>query len=238
MEEQAVQFLQAALDLALAVLPLASPNDARHDVELNTDVGRVVGEFHLPLIYGSSRQDSPVTASDYSPDYAVYIKYDLAIGPDESHLAVERSKFELRVRTTPGVRFEFERNYTSAPTAHIHASGVSGLLSVALMANYEGTKHKEKRKGELRELHFPVGGRRFRPSLEDFLYFVIAECGFRGKPGWRELLLDSRETWLDNQLEAAVRDHPAVAAEALRQLGYRVEPIGGSDPPKMRKRTW
>lgn len=184
----------------------------------------MVGNFQLPLIYGAEPTDTPLSRENYSSIYTVYIEYELAVGPTESFLAVQRSKFELRVRTTPGVRFEYERDYTSAPTAHIHASGVSGLLSVALMANLEGTKQKQKRRGELQRLHFPVGGRRFRPSLEDFLCFIIAECGFRGQPGWRNRLLDAREEWLDGQLRAAVGDHPAVAADALRALGYSVEP--------------
>ena len=221
-----------------SVLPVTDVSDVRHNVELNTDEGRVVGNFQLPLIYGAEPTDTPLSRENYSSIYTVYIEYELAVGPTESFLAVQRSKFELRVRTTPGVRFEYERDYTSAPTAHIHASGVSGLLSVALMANFEGTKQKQKRRGELQRLHFPVGGRRFRPSLEDFLYFIIAECGFRGQPGWRNRLLDAREEWLDGQLRAAVGDHPAVAADALRALGYSVEPPNGSDVAKARKRSW
>lgn len=238
MEQQAVDFLQQALDLALEVLPVESKRDVKHNVEFNTDEDRIVGGFQLPLVYGSGQSDQPVSDADYSAIYQVFIEYELATGPGERYLAVNRSKFEIRVRTSPGIRFEYERGYTSAPTAHIHSSGISGLLSVALMANFEGTKEKSKRKGDLQALHFPVGGRRFRPSLEDFFYFVIRECGFRGKPGWESKLLRSREQWLDKQLRAAVRDHPAEAAEALRELGYRVDPPADGEVGKRRKRTW
>lgn len=238
MEKEAVEFLQQALDLALDVLPVASIRDVRYNAESNTDEDRVVGSFQLPLVYGAGQSDQGVSRSDYSAIYQVFIEYELAIGSGEQYLAVDRSKFEIRVRTSPGIRFEYERGYTSAPTAHIHSSGISGLLSVALMANFEGTKAKDRCKGDLQALHFPVGGRRFRPSLEDFLYFVVRECGFRGKPGWESKLLQSREGWLDKQLRAAVRDHPAEAAEALRDLGYNVEPPSGGDVEKRRKRTW
>ena len=238
MEKEAVEFLQQALDLALDVLPVASIRDVRYNAESNTDEDRVVGSFQLPLVYGAGQSDQGVSKSDYSAIYQVFIEYELAIGSGEQYLAVDRSKFEIRVRTSPGIRFEDERGYTSAPTAHIHSSGISGLLSVALMANFEGTKAKDRRKGDLQALHFPVGGRRFRPSLEDFLYFVIRECGFRGRPDWEGRLLQSREEWLDKQLRAAVRDHPAEAAEALRELGYNVEPPSGGDVEKRRKRTW
>ena len=238
MEEQAVEFLQQALNLALDVLPVDSKHDVKHNVEFNTDEDRIIGSFQLPLVYGSGQPEHPVSKSDYSAIYQVLIEYELAIGPEEQFLAVDRSKFEIRVRTSPGIRFEYERGYTSAPTAHIHSSGISGLLSVALMANFEGTKDKSRRKGDLQSLHFPVGGRRFRPSLEDFLYFIIRECGFRGKPGWEGRLLESRERWLDKQLRAAVRDHPAEAAEALRELGYAVKPPASGEVEKHRKRPW
>lgn len=238
MEEQAVEFLQHALDLALEVLPVGSKHDIKHNVDFNTDEDRIIGGFQLPLVYGYGQSEQPVSKSDYSAIYQVFIEYELAIGRGEHFLAVDRSKFEIRVRTSPGIRFEYERGYTSAPTAHIHSSGISGLLSVALMANFEGTKEKSKRKGDLQSLHFPVGGRRFRPSLEDFLYFVIRECGFRGKPGWEGKLLQSREVWLDKQLRAAVRDHPAEAAVVLRELGYSVEPRADGDAAKRRKLTW
>lgn len=68
----------------------------------------------------------------------------------------------------------------------------------------------------------PVGGQRFRPCLEDFLYFIIRECGFVGLHGWENRLRDFKKLWLDTQLRAAVRDAPEVAAETLEQLGYSI----------------
>lgn len=207
------------------------------DVEINSDDGRVVGEFTIPLIHGNGQTSELVTRESYSEIYKLNVRYELAIGEGESYLAVERSKFELRVVTAPGLRYEFERNYTSAPTAHIHLAGVTGLLSVALMANYAGRKQKGKRRGEMAELHLPVGGRRFRPSLEEFLFFIIAECGFQGRPGWESRLLAAREEWLDIQLRAAVHDHAAIAADTLRGLGYEVTPPT-DETYKNRKLSW
>ena len=80
------------------------------------------------------------------------------------------------------------------------------------------------------ELHLPVGGRRFRPSLEEFLNFVIAECGFRGKPGWEPILLRRRQEWLFKQTAAAARDYPEAAAKSLEELGFSVTPPTGFSP--------
>ena len=70
----------------------------------------------------------------------------------------------------------------------------------------------------------PVGGHRFRPSMEDLLYFTINECGFRAKENWEATLLSTRREWLDTQCRAAVRDSPEVAVDALKQLGYTITP--------------
>lgn len=131
-----------------------------------------------------------------------------------------------------GQPVEFERDYTSAPCAHIHYSGVAGLLSPALMQNFQNKSGNPRKKGRLDELHLPVGGKRFRPSLEDFLYFVISECGFRGRPGWEPALQERRRVWLSKQASAATRDHPEAAAEALRDLGFTVTPPKGFTSPK------
>lgn len=98
----------------------------------------------------------------------------------ERHLTVLESRFELTVHTAPGIRFDYDRRKTSVPAAHIHYHGIAGLISPALMKNFTGRKKGNKRRGEQEDIHLPVGGHRFRPSLEGFLYFVIKECGFQG----------------------------------------------------------
>lgn len=234
---EAVEFLQYALNLIISSLPLASPEDVKPSLELNEDRGTVVGEFVVPLVHGVGQPDSDVAESDYSDIFQIHIFYELSVTETEKHLAVKQSKYELRVVTRPGLRFEYERGNSSAPAAHIHYSGVAGLLSVATMKNFSGKKAKQ-RAGRLEDLHLPVGGRRFRPSLEEFLWFVIKECGFRGRPGWENRLLESREHWFDKQLEAAVRDNPGIAVEALTELGFEISPPSEGEPPSRRNLVW
>ena len=80
----------------------------------------------------------------------------------------------------------------------------------------------------------PVGGHRFRPSMEDFLYFTINECGFRAKENWEATLLSTRREWLDTQCRAAVRDSPRSdcrRSETTRLHDHTARDTAGSLPP-------
>jgi len=81
------------------------------------------------------------------------------------------------------------------------------------------------------DLHYPLGGERFRPCLEDFLEGMIHEFGIDAEEGWEEALASGRETWRCSQTAAVVRDAPEVAAEMLRNLGYQVCPPGSGPKP-------
>lgn len=224
-------FLGDVGETIVEALPLASEEDLVTEATLNEDNSTVVGQFETPLIHGAGQPEGPISKQDYSQLFRAIVLYELTSDSSGNFLAVKSSKFELQVATSPGIRFEFERGYTSAPCAHIHYSGVAGLLSPALMQNFQDKSGNPRKKGRLDELHLPVGGKRFRPSLEDFLYFVIAECGFRGKPGWETALLRRRRNWLYKQTAAAARDFPEAAAKTLRELGYTVTAPEGFTPP-------
>ncbi|KJL37751.1 hypothetical protein RS81_03509 [Microbacterium terrae] len=82
----------------------------------------------------------------------------------------------------------------------------------------------------LAELHFPVGGERFRPSVEDVVEFLIRQCGVDHVSGWEEHIYEGRELWRRMQFRAVVRDLPAEAAEILRSDGWTIAaPDGFSD---------
>ena len=74
----------------------------------------------------------------------------------------------------------------------------------------------------LHALHFPVGGQRFRPTLEDFLLFLDREHIFTHfKEGWKPAVLSSLRSWEEIQARSTVRQYPRLAADALRDMGYR-----------------
>lgn len=75
----------------------------------------------------------------------------------------------------------------------------------------------------LHMLHFPLGGARFRPCLEDLLEFVIREFGIDTVPGWEDVISVGRISWRHIQLVAAVRDDPDTARIALSELGENAQ---------------
>lgn len=91
------------------------------------------------------------------------------------------------------------------------------------------------------KLHLPVGGRRFRPCLEDIIEFCIVEGIVEPhNRDWREVIDDKRDQFYRRQLKAAVRQYPLEAVLALERLGYNVsEPrkdLGTSSPGPWRTR--
>ena len=101
------------------------------------------------------------------------------------------------------------------PEAHIHIHGKSDVLRRML---HVGGRGRDKPA----DLHLPVGGRRFRPCLEDIIEFCILERLATPREGWQSALNGSRDGYHDRQLRAAVLRNPAIAAEALKHDGWQV----------------
>jgi hypothetical protein len=94
--------------------------------------------------------------------------------------------------------------------------------------------------GSFSELHFPVGGARMRPCLEDVLTFVLREFGVDQVEGADTLLCAGRERWRRRQIATLVRDAPDEAVRVLRELGYVVDDpsTGPAVPQVLRLQSW
>lgn len=140
------------------------------------------------------------------------------------YLAVERSSFGLlaALDRTPVLRIDYRRDMYNAPAAHVQVHAHRGVLSHLL--SRAGHPHPH----DMSALHIPIGGARFRPCLEDFIQFLIAECRFDSLAGWQDCVRDGRARWRRRQTAAVTRDMPEEAARVLRELGYKVE---SPDPP-------
>jgi hypothetical protein len=103
--------------------------------------------------------------------------------------------------------FDYERDKKGYPEAHLQINGESDAL-----AAWSG-----KPRRELGRLHFPTGGRRYRPVLEDFVEFLIVEGLADGRRGWRDVLNAEREAYRRIQLRAAIRRDPWSALAALSE---------------------
>ena len=135
------------------------------------------------------------------------------------YLAVKESTFDLLavLDRTPVLRIHYLREPQGPPTAHVHFHGHRGALSHLL--SQAGHPHPH----DVSSLHIPVGGSRFRPCLEDFIQFLVAECRFDAQDGWKGHVEAGRERWRCRQAAAVARDVPEEAARVLRELGYTVE---------------
>lgn len=152
-------------------------------------------------------------------DLYLKVGYTVSLDDERQHLQVERSVFGLCVNRASGfcpIRVEYDRYKTTKQPAHVHVSGESGGLGFAFATAGRPLRALDK-------LHLPVGGRRFRPTLEDFIEFLVQEGLVRNvRPGWRAAIEASRATWVTRQVGAAVRRRPEAAVEQLSAMGYRV----------------
>lgn len=136
----------------------------------------------------------------------------------QRYLAIEKSQFALdsAISREPLVRLEYLRQAHTAPSAHWQVHAERGAFSALLAQAGRSNPH------QLASLHLPVGGARMRPCLEDFLEFLISECGVDGCHGWEEAIREGRARWRRGQAAALVRDAPEDAIRVLEENDYSV----------------
>lgn len=180
---------------------------------------------------------------DRAPIMALTCRWECELDHRGEYLSVSRSEFRVFVEgdRVPVFRFDFRKDPSGdVPSAHlqVHAERVSVGWALGRAGS---TTNRARRRGRgsvasLSSIHLPVGGSRFRPALEDVLQMLIDEFGVDATDGWRRHLEDGRELWRRKQLRSAVRDAPAEAAAALRDLGFAVtDPAVGSPPERREK---
>lgn len=143
----------------------------------------------------------------------------LALDAEGTYITTTSSRLELRLTADleqPIVRYDYNRDPVLAknglpyPPAHVHVHGEHGPADQ--LAEAAAVQRK------LWDFHWPVGGKRFRPSLEDLVEFLIVEDLADKHDGWQEAIEEHRERWHEIQLKAAVRRSPEVARTALREI--------------------
>lgn len=138
----------------------------------------------------------------------------------DAYLAVDSSKIWIvaEVDRTPIFRFEYLYDADWVPHSHIQVHGQRGALSHLLSKTGHDAPH------DMSALHLPTGGQRFRPSLEDVIQFLLADCKFDHVEGWMDAVKAARAKWRAIQVRAAARAMAEEAAAALVELGYTVTP--------------
>lgn len=139
-----------------------------------------------------------------------------------------------KIDRTPLVRLEYDaRMRHGAPISHWQIHAERGAMSHLLGRAHAADPIQVSRPHDFSSLHFPLGGERFRPCLEDMVQFLIEDCGVDATPGWKEAIETGREKWRRIQLRSVVRDAPEDAASVLRHLGYVVEGPAEAVPDRL-----
>ena len=166
--------------------------------------------------YGITRNNlksSPIPLTTRQPRTSLYlfVTYTLALSEqDPRFLTVTKSTYGLgTTKTEKAFRYDYERNPTNRyPEAHLHILGESERLSDLVGTGRPG-RHPSR-------LHLPVGGRRFRPCLEDIIEFCIVERLVKPHhDSWEDNLEAARAQFYRRQLKAAVRQDTEAARSAL-----------------------
>lgn len=142
------------------------------------------------------------------------IGYQLCMDEERTYLTVSSSTYEVYADSDMELalcRFDYERDKAGYPEAHIQVYGTSPGL-----AQWPGFPARE-----LERIHLPCGDRRYRPSLEDVIEFLIIEGLASGKDRWQDAVDGGRRKWRQLQLRAAVRRDPETARQALAQVDAR-----------------
>lgn len=229
LETQAARFAGDLTATVQAVSPGCSPFAATAVADANRFVVSQTPAQGVPLRVGGE------------PLLTLLVRFQCVLDGVGRFLAVEKSGIAVhagqRASGEPLFSFEYDRRTHSVPVAHIQVHAHRDALSHVLARAGSGTQRARRRADStgipaLSQLHFPVGGHRFRPCLEDVLEMLIDEFGIDDAGDAKAALREGRERWRHTQTRSAVRDDPAEAAIALRELGYAVQWSGGGDEPE------
>lgn len=139
---------------------------------------------------------------------------------EDKYLMVRQSVMLLSASPDPTdtlLHYDYERDKPDDyPDAHLQICATSETWK-QVGVRTDGSERL------LERMHLPVGGRRFRPTLEDIVEFLIAEKLAQPKDGWKQAITEGRENFRRKQLSAAIRRDPETARAVLTQLDADAE---------------
>jgi hypothetical protein len=165
-------------------------------------------------------QPIPVKPGRGTASCYIQVGMTLALDPEVQRLIVNGSTMGLYCRNdfeSMVFHYDFEREpETDYPVAHFQVAGTSKSMNeLCKRARLTQT---------LGRFHFPVGGKRYRPTVEDLIEFLIIERISTPHDGWQKVVRMHRDDWERTQLKSVVRRDPETAAAELRRQGYQVVP--------------
>lgn len=205
-----------------------------------------------------SNQGGFMIFSNHAPRFRIDAHWSCSYDGRGQWMRINSSRFHvfsLPEKKQPIFRYEYDNQQrnTALPTAHIHFHGQHPDMNHDGTFDWTETTHghygrgsarakrmqKEIQKGKktptLSQLHFPVGGTRFRPILEDILLMLIEEYGAEPQVGTSTDAISHLEArvldWRLTQVQAVVRDMPSIASATLQDMGYQISPPKSGTPP-------
>ena len=153
------------------------------------------------------------------------VEFTVSLDDASEFLAVQHSIYGLWVRPDPDptkirpvFRIEYDRDAHRKPPAHVHVHAES--MELGWIYGTAGLPLSR-----LSEIHFPVGGRRFRPTIEEFIQFLDQEELYTDwQQGWQDIIGESLKTWRRIQTKANVRRETTSAIQQLEDMGYTITP--------------
>lgn len=169
------------------------------------------------------------------PTFGLELEYRVFLG---DFLTVQQSSMGVALGESNEPIFRYE--YVRAPdsgisTAHLHVHGhrdefIHGMLLGSGKRSDRRLKRIQKRGlraqfPTMSQIHFPLGGRRLRPGLEDVLELLISEFSVAPADGeWKAYLEGQRRKWRRLQLDTLVSRNLNQVVAKLDQLGFEVRP--------------
>jgi hypothetical protein len=201
-------------------------NTVCHGISLNSIITeneptRAVVGYKITRRNFSDIRAIPITISNRPPK--LYLGLSMRLAPDEErrYLMVVSSVTVIAIAKDVEddanilLHSDYERDKGDGyPEAHLQVLASSNAWdSVARLDGEHPSLH---------QLHLPVGGRRFRPILEDLIDFLVYERLVHTHPQCESTIVARRNKFYEKQLRAAVRRNPRPAVEQLRLQGYKI----------------
>lgn len=154
---------------------------------------------------------------------SISCEYDLCVNSTGKHLAVDSSSFKVEFKANKRpvliVRFEYERQARNKPVQHFqfHAESLPLAILLARAGRYDIAAQQQ-------DVHFPMGGHRYRVCLEDVIELVIREFNAESNPEWETRVRDGRRKFRERQTDTIIRKNLGRSVEMLEELGFKIEP--------------
>lgn len=178
------------------------------------------------------------------PILTLKVEYYCSLDTSGEWLATDEAHIKVHAGSTasdePLFHYHYRRKANpDLAAAHLHVYAHRDALSHVMASSGSATRRgRAKSTGQAvprtRDLHFPLGGHRFRPCLEDVLEMLVLELGVDHPDGALSALREGRAEWRRNQTRTVVRDDPDEVIRYLNDLGYDVTLRTGCTPPEGR----